>query len=182
MKPIKMPKISPGLARKGAIPAAFLAALTGPLALGMLVRWEGDVHKVYADHLAGGVATWCAGQTQGPRPGPVGTVLTSDFCAEVNKVTLLEYGYAALECANWDHLSPNRLVALTIFAVNVGKEGACKSQAMVNINRGRIVEGCTLMAYKPTGAPNWSIAGGKFVQGLHNRRKAEMALCLKGLT
>lgn len=180
MKPIKMPRISPGLARKGAIPAAFLAALTGPLALDMLVRWEGDIHKVYADKLAHNIPTFCAGRTDWTaKPG---MVLASDFCAEVNKTTLVEYGYAVLECANWDHLSPNRLVALTIFAINVGKEGACKSQAMVNINRGRIVEGCTLMAYKPTGAPNWSIADGKFVQGLHNRRKAEMTLCLKGLT
>lgn len=181
MKPIKMPTISKGLARKGVIPAAFLAALTGPLALGTLVRWEGNVLRVYHDHLAD-IPTWCAGQTQGPRPGPVGTALTSDFCAEVNKTTLVEYGYAVLECANWNYLSPNRLVALTIFAINVGKEGACRSQAMVNINRGLIVEGCTLLAYKPTGAPNWSLAGGKYVQGLHNRRKAEMTLCLKGLT
>lgn len=179
MKPIKMPRISPGLARKGAIPLAFLAALTGPLARDTLVRWEGDVHKVYADHLANGIPTFCAGRTDWTaKPG---TVLASDFCAEVNKTTLVEYGYAVLECANWDHLSPNRLVALTIFAINVGKEGACNSQAMVNINRGRIVEGCTLLAYKPTGAPNWSLAGGRYVQGLHNRRKAEMTLCLKGL-
>lgn len=179
MKPIKAPKIPPGLAKKGIIPAAFLAALTGPLSLGMLERWEGDIHKVYADKLAYGIPTFCAGRTDWTaKPG---TILASDFCAEVNKVTLLEYGYAVLECTNWDHLSPNRVVALTIFAVNVGKEGACKSQAVVNINRGRIVEGCTLIAYKPTGAPNWSVAGGAFVQGLHNRRKAEMTLCLKGL-
>ena len=179
MKPIKMPKISPALARKGIIPAAFMAALTGPLALGTLVRWEGDIHKVYADKLANGIPTYCAGRTDWTaKPG---MVLTSDFCAEVNKTTLVEYGYAVLECANWDHLSPNRLVALTIFAVNVGKDGACRSQAMVNINRGRIVEGCTLLAYKPTGAPNWALADGKYVQGLHNRRKAEMTLCLKGL-
>lgn len=180
MKPITMPKIPPGLARKGAIPAVFMAALTGPLALSMLVRWEGDIHKVYADHLARGIPTYCAGRTDwSAKPG---TLLTSDFCAEVNRITLVEYGYAVLECANWDHLSPNRLVALTIFAVNVGKEGACRSQAMVNINRGRIVEGCTLIAYKPNGTPNWSVADGRFVQGLHNRRKAEMTLCMKGLT
>jgi GH24 family phage-related lysozyme (muramidase) len=179
MKPIKLPKIPPGLARKGAIPALFLAALTGPLALGTLVRWEGDIHKVYADHLAGGLPTFCAGRTDWT--AKVGTPLASDFCAEVNKTTLLEYGYAVLECANWDHLTADRLVALTIFAINVGKDGACKSQAVVNINRGRIAEGCNLIAYKPNGAPNWSIAGGKFVRGLHNRRVAERALCLRGL-
>lgn len=180
MKPIKMPTISLGLARKGAIPAAFMLALTGPLSLGMLVRWEGDIHRVYADQLARGIPTFCAGRTDWTaKPG---VVLASDFCAEVNKTTLVEYGYAVLECADWNHLSPNRLVALTIFAVNVGKEGACRSQAVQNINRGRIVEGCTLIAYKPTGAPNWSLADGKYVQGLHNRRRAEMTLCLKGLT
>jgi lysozyme len=180
MKPIKMPKIPPGLARKGAIPAVFMAALTGPLALGTMVRWEGDIHKVYADKLAYNIPTFCAGRTDWA--AKVGAPLSSDFCAEVNKVTLIEYGYAVLECANWDHLSANRLIAMTIFAVNVGKEGACRSQAMVNINRGRIKEGCDLIAYKPDGSPNWSLAGGKFVRGLHNRRQAERDLCLRGLT
>ncbi len=180
MKPITMPKIPPGLARKGAIPAVFLAALTGPLAHGTLVRWEGDIHKVYADRLARNIPTFCAGRTDWA--AKVGTPLLSDFCEEVNKVTLVEYGYAVLECANWDYLSANRLIAMTIFAVNVGKEGACRSQAMVNINRGRIKQGCDLIAYKPNGEPNWSIADGKYVQGLHNRRKAERDLCLRGLT
>lgn len=179
MKPIPVPKIPPGLARKGAIPAVFLAALTGPVSMGMLVRWEGDIHRVYADNLANGIPTFCAGRTDWTaKPG---TKLASDFCAEVNKITLLEYGYTILECTNWDYLSANRLVALTIFAINVGKDGACRSQAVVNINRGRIKEGCDLIAYKPNGSPNWSIADGKFVPGLHNRRKAERDLCLRGL-
>ena len=180
MKPIKVPEISPVLARKGAIPVAFMLALTGPLSLGTLTRWEGDIHKVYADKLARGIPTFCAGRTDWS--AKVGTPLSSDTCAEVNKITLLEYGYAVLECANWDYLSATRLVGLTIFAINVGKSAACKSQAMVNINRGRIYEGCNLIAYKPSGAPNWSYADGKFVQGLHNRRRAELDLCLRGLT
>lgn len=180
MKPIKMPKIPPGLARKGAIPAAFLAALTGPIAGYTLVRWEGDIHKVYADRLAHNIPTFCAGRTDWS--AKVGTPLSSDFCAEVNKTTLMEYGYAVLECANWDYLSPNRVVALTIFAINVGKEGACNSQAVRQINRGNIKAGCDFIAYKPDGSPNWSIAGGKYVQGLHNRRQAERDLCLRGLT
>lgn len=33
---------------KGAIPAALLAALTGPLAYSMLDRWEGNIKRVYA--------------------------------------------------------------------------------------------------------------------------------------
>ncbi len=176
MKPIKMPRPSSALLRKGAIPAAFLAALTGPLALSTLTTWEGDIHRVYADHLAGGLPTFCAGRTD--PSAKVGTRLTSDTCREVNKITLLEYGYSVLECAEWDHLTERRLVALTIFAVNVGKSGACGSQAMQKINAGQITAGCNLIAYTPGGTPNWSSAGGKYVQGLHNRRKAERALCL----
>ncbi len=171
------PRIPLALARKGAIPAALLAALTSPLAYTTLERWEGNVLRVYADNLAGGLPTWCAGQTQGPKPGPVGTKLTSDQCAEINKGTLLEYGYAVLGCVNWNFLSAKRLIALTVFAINVGKDGACGSQAVRQINAGNVLAGCDLLARTPSGAPNWSTAGGVYVPGLQNRRQAERKLC-----
>lgn len=174
---LRLPQIPAALARKGAIPAALLAALSSPLAYTTLERWEGNVLRVYEDNLAGGLPTWCAGQTQGPKPGPVGTKLTSDQCAEVNKGTLLEYGYAVLGCTNWDYLTARRLVALTIFAVNVGKAGACGSQAVRQINAGNVLAGCDLIARTPDGRPNWSTAGGQYVQGLQNRRQGERALC-----
>ena len=173
----KTPGVSAKLAKKGAIPAALLAALTSPLAYTTLERWEGNIKQVYADHLAGGLPTYCAGRTDWK--ATVGTQLTDDQCRAVNKVTLLEYGYAVLECADWNYLTPTRLVALTIFAINVGKVGACNSQAMKVINSGDIAGGCKLLAYKYDGTPNWSYAGGRYVQGLHNRRKAEYSLCLR---
>ena len=171
----KTPSVSAKLARKGVIPAAFLAALSSPLAHQTLERWEGNILYVYADHLADGLPTYCAGRTDWK--ATVGTKLTSDDCVAVNKVTLLEYGYAVLECVNWDHLTVKRLIGLTLFAINVGKAGACNSQAVQYINRGQYAQGCRLIAYKFDGTPNWSYAGGKFVQGLFNRRKAEVALC-----
>ncbi|MFV0680677.1 glycoside hydrolase family protein, partial [Ottowia sp.] len=119
---IKLPKIPPSLARKGVIPAAFIAALSGPLAYTELSRWEGNILRVYADRLANGIPTYCAGRTDWS--APVGTRLTDDQCREVNKATLLEYGYAVLACTNWKYLTPNRLIYLTLFAVNVGKAGA----------------------------------------------------------
>lgn len=161
------------------VPVAFVAALTSPLAYTMLERWEGNVLHVYADHLAHDLPTFCAGRTD--RNAVVGTKLTSDQCTAINKGTLLEYGSAVLECTRWDRLDPDRLVGLTLFAINVGKSGACKSQAIKAINAGRIAEGCDLIARTPDGKPNWSMAGGKYIQGLQNRRKAERALCLKGL-
>ena len=49
-----------------------------------------------------------------------------------------------------------------MFAINVGVSSACNSQAFKAINAGNIKTGCRLIAYKPSGAPNWSYAGGKF--------------------
>lgn len=165
------------LLRKGAIPAALLAALTSPLAFQTLERWEGNVLQVYADHLAGGLPTYCAGRTN--PAAVVGTKLSSDQCQAINKTTLLEYGYAVLGCVNWDYLTPQRLIGLTMFAVNVGKDGACGSQAVRHINAGNLRAGCDLIARTPDGRPNWSYADGVFVQGLQNRRQAERALCLE---
>ena len=175
----KEPSIPASLARKGVIPAALLAALTSPLAYTTLERWEGNIKQVYADNLAHGIPTYCAGRTDWN--AKVGDKLTDDQCRAVNKATLLEYGFAMLGCANWDYLTAKRLIGLTMFAINVGKEGACGSQAVKSINAGQIVQGCNLIARTPSGASNWSNAGGKFVQGLQNRRQAERALCLEGL-
>lgn len=172
----KQPRMPARLARKGAIPAVFLAALSSPLAYNTLSRWEGNVLQVYKDNLAGGLPTFCAGRTDWD--AKIGTRLTDDQCREVNKITLLEYGYAILGCANWDYLSAKRLIGLTMFSINVGKDGACSSQAMRQINAGNISIGCSLIARTPSGAPNWSFADGKYVQGLQNRRQAERQLCL----
>lgn len=161
------------------VPVALVTALTSPLAYTTLERWEGNVLEVYADHLAYGIPTYCAGRTD--PAAVVGTKLTSDQCELVNKATLLEYGIAVLACTEWANLTPKRLIGLTTFAINVGKSGACKSQAVLAINAGRIVQGCNLIATRPDGKPNWSSAGGRYVQGLQNRRQAERALCQDGL-
>lgn len=172
-----LPKMPANLTRKGAIPAALLAALSSPLAYTTLEQLEGNVTTVYADKLANNIPTYCAGRTDWS--APVGAKLTSDDCKAVNKVTLLEYGYAVLGCVNWDYLTPQRLIGLTMFAVNVGKDGACGSQAVRHINAGNLRAGCDLIARTPDGRPNWSYADGVFVQGLQNRRQAERALCLE---
>lgn len=158
------------------VPAALAAALVSPFAVMELERLEGNVLAVYADHLANGIPTRCAGDTN--HSMPVGTKLSSDQCKAINAGTMLEYGSSVLACTDWNHLTPNRLIGLTLFAVNVGKSGACNSQAFKAINQGAIVDGCNLLARKPDGSPNWSNAGGRYVQGLQNRRQAERALCL----
>lgn len=181
-EPVRLPdspKVPASVLRKGAIPAALLAALSSPLAYTTLETWEGNIKQVYADHLAGGLPTYCAGRTD--KAAQVGAKLTDDQCRQVNKITLLEYGYAVLGCANWDYLTANRLIGLTIFAVNVGKEGACGSRAVQLINAGHVLDGCDALATGPDGKPAWSYAGGKYVQGLQNRRQAERRLCREGV-
>ena len=171
----KSPSFPVSLAKKGAIPAVFLAALASPLAYTTLERWEGNVLSRYRDNLAGGISTFCAGRTDWK--APIGEKLTSDQCQAVNKTTILEYGYAVLGCVEWERITAKRLIGLTMFAINVGKEGACNSQAVRMINIGEIAQGCALISTTPAGLPNWSSAGGKYVQGLQNRRLAERKLC-----
>lgn len=161
------------------VPAALVAAISSGGAVYELERLEGNVLKVYADRLANGLPTRCAGDTN--HSMPVGTKLTSDQCQAVNKTTMLKYGAAVLSCTNWDHLNGDRLIGLTLFAINVGKSGACGSQSFKAINAGRIREGCNLLSTRPDGSPNWSYARGAYVQGLQNRRLAERDWCLKGL-
>lgn len=163
------------------VPAALVAALSSGGAIYELERLEGNVLGVYADHLAGGVPTRCAGDTN--HSMPVGTKLTADDCRPINRLTMVSYGARVLACTNWANLTPDRLVGLTLFAVNVGGAGACKSESFKAINSGDIVGGCNLLARRPSGAPNWSYAGKPpvYVQGLQNRRLAERSWCLKGL-
>ena len=158
------------------VPAALSAALVSALAIGSLESLEGNIHEVYADGLAGGLPTRCAGDTN--HNMPVGTKLTDDDCREINKLTLIRYGTQVLSCTNWDRLTPKRLIGLTLFAINVGVNGACNSQSFKAINRGDIKAGCDLLARKPDGSPNWSYARSVYVQGLQNRRQAERKLCL----
>lgn len=161
------------------VPAALVAALSGGGSIAALEQLEGNILRVYPDALANGLPTRCAGDTN--HSMPVGTKLTADDCREVNKTTMVKYGAAVLACTNWEHLTPDRLVGLTLFAINVGKHGACGSQTFKAINAGRIREGCNLLSTRPDGSPNWSYAQGGYVQGLQNRRLAERSWCLKGL-
>lgn len=162
--------------KKAAIPAIFITALTSVAAVNMLTAFEGNILRVYPDKLAGGIPTYCAGRTDWK--APVGKTFTSDECAEVNKGTILEYGYAILDCVDWEDLTPRRLVGLTMFAINVGKKGACGSQAVKLINLGNYATGCKLLYQTLDGRPNWSYSNGQYVQGLQNRRRLEAKECL----
>lgn len=164
--------------RKSALPAALLAALCSPFALSKLEQLEDNVLRVYADPLARGLPTFCAGRTD--PEAIVGTRLTSDQCAEINRGTLVEYGLAIAGCVDTAYLTQKRFIALTLFAVNVGKAAACGSRAVRLISAGQIELGCAALATGPSGKPVWSSAGGKYIPGLQRRRQQERDLCLEG--
>ncbi len=161
------------------VPAALAAALVSGGSILKLEQLEGNILSVYADHIAGGLPTRCAGDTNHSRP--VGTRLTADDCREINKLTMIRYGASVLACTDWSQLNGDRLVGLTLFAINVGSSGACGSQAVKAINRGEIKKGCDLIATRPDGKPNWSYARDVYIPGLQNRRQAERKLCLTGV-
>jgi Phage-related lysozyme (muraminidase) len=65
-------------------------------------------------------------------------------------------------------------VALVSWAYNVGTGAACSSTLVRKANAGDLAGACDELL-------KWNRAGGKAVQGLTNRRKAERELCLEGV-
>src|SRR5690606_6641495 len=97
--------------------------------------WEHQALVVYADKLAGNLPTYCSGRTVPTRP--VGQRIDKAECDAIDEGTALEYGRAILDCIPADRLDQNSFDALTLFAINVGKAGACGSRAARLMREGR---------------------------------------------
>lgn len=135
--------------------------------------WEGTRYYAYKDIV--GVPTVCQGYTGS---GIVfGRKYTEDECRVFLRKELIVHANGVLECVT-QPMKPNEFDAFTLMAYNVGVNGFCGSRAVKLFNAGNTLAACRAMAYGPNNEPVWSFAGGKFVQGLFNRRKYEMAMCL----
>lgn len=159
-----------------------IAGLTlGSAALiGAMHQWESQELVAYADKLAGNLPTYCSGATSwAVKPG---TKFTQAECDAVDAATASEYGRAVLACIPADKLDQNSFDAITLFAINVGKKGACGSRAATLIRAGKREEGCRALSHGPDGKPAWSFAGGVYVRGLQNRRLFEENWCLRTAT
>lgn len=153
--------------------------------LGMTGKWEdgplaGKGRVVYPDKIARNLPTTCYGITKHVTPEPVivGDYWSPEKCDEVIRI-VAEEGQIALGRCFKVPIAQNMFDAFSVMAHNVGVANVCASQAVGAVNAGKFEAGCRLIAYRPDGSPNWSVADGKFVQGLHNRRIDEMNLCLK---
>ena len=165
--------------------------LGGSLLLGtpavqhMLSKWESSnkrVLTVYADKLAGGLPTVCNGLTRHVTTTPiiVGQVWTTEKCEIHESAVTHTIQRELVKC--FTRLPPQSVFdAATSHAWNFGVRKTCGSTSMKLWNAGQWSLGCTRIAYTPQYRPNWSNVGSKFYQGLHNRRKDEMSLCLSGI-
>lgn len=172
---------------RGKIQAGALALASAPLVV-FLGTWEGNgQNTVYADKLAGGLPTVCKGITRHTSPFPVvvGDYWSDARCAEVEQLVISKGQLQLADCITNQDVGQNTFDALSSHGHNVGTPSTCASRAVGLINAGRIAEGCRALAWAPDGkTPVWAFvtdAQGRkrFIQGLHNRRLAEMELCLK---
>lgn len=149
-----------------------------------LLKWEGRENVVYADKIAGGLPTVCSGITKYTSPYPVivGEYWPNSKCDDVEKQIVKEIQTNLALCLTRP-VPQGVFDALSSHAFNNGYPKTCTSQTVQTINKGGSLSvACDLIAYKPNGSPNWSFSYGRFIQGLHNRRKAERyELCLKDI-
>ncbi len=156
--------------------------------LAMIVQWESRENTAYADKLAGGVPTVCAGITPATSPYPVivGDYWDDATCERVEKLVVAKAQLRLADCIYNDQVTQNVFDALSDMAHNVGVANVCASRAVGLINAGDIEAGCKAIAHAPSGKPVWSYVtsdGRKvFVRGLYNRRVAEMEICLSGVS
>lgn len=139
------------------------------IAAALIAPWEGLWLTAKPDMLAKGLPTVCYGMTPYDRPVKVGDHYTKDQCTRFLVEDIPKY-YAQIEPCIHAKLSEHEKAALVSLAYNVGRGNVCKSQAVREFNAGNHLAGCNAIGHFTT-------AQGKFIQGLANRRKAEIAVC-----
>jgi lysozyme len=147
---------------------AFLGVVSATL-LSSAMLWEGDKRDAYYDIV--GVLTVCYGHTGSDIVK--GRRYSKEECTYLLKNDLVKHQKPVLDCTNVP-LSRNEVDAYTLFATNVGGAAYCRSSLLKKLNAGDHVGACNALTA-------WSYAGGKYVQGLNNRRVYERQMCLGGL-
>lgn len=145
-------------------------AAVGAAAIALITAWEGIRTRPYKDSV--GVLTVCVGETKDVRPGDVYTV---EQCKAmlVKRLDVFEAGIR--KCLrNPDAVPDGAYVASISLAYNIGVPAYCGSSIRRKLDAGDVRGACDAFRL-------YTKAGGKFLQGLANRREAERAVCLKGV-
>ena len=143
-----------------------------PHGLAKLKQWEGLKTKAYKD--SGGVWTIGYGHTATagePKPR-AGMVITAAEAESILLKDLTQYE-AAVESLVKVELNDNQFAALVSFVYNIPLVSFKKSTLLKKLNAGNYDA-------VPTELMKWTKAGGKKIQGLVNRRRAEGYLWMEG--
>ncbi|WLT09664.1 glycoside hydrolase family protein [Bartonella apihabitans] len=143
-----------------------------PHGLEKLKQWEGLKTKAYKD--SGGVWTIGYGHTATagePKPR-AGMVITAAEAESILLKDLMQYE-AAIENNVKVELNDNQFAALVSFVYNIPLASFKKSTLLKKLNAGNYDA-------VPTELMKWTKAGGKKIQGLVNRRRAEGYLWMEG--
>ena len=162
-------------------------ALGTAAVVSIIAMWEGGKtldgsSVVYADKLADGIPTVCNGITRHVTATPiiVGERWPAEKCQREESAAIAKVQVQLERC--FGPVPPQKVFdAATSFAWNVGVSAACKSVAMQFFRAGDWRTGCNRMARALSGKRVWVFSGGKFRQGLANRRDFEARYCLGGV-
>lgn len=139
------------------------------VAVPVIAAWEGTEFIGYRDVI--GVATSCTGHT-GP-DAMVGRRYTPDECKTQLARDLQRTADGIAPCIHVE-VPRESLAAFVSLAFNIGPGAFCKASLTRKLNAGDLAGACA-------GMSAWTYAGGRQIKGLVNRRKAERALCERGL-
>lgn len=148
---------------------ALVGAATVAIATPLVMQWEGTKYVGYRDIV--GIATKCTGDTYDV---VVGKIYTKAECDASLERQLIAHAKPVLTCTPVLRDKPEQLSAAISLAYNIGPSGYCRSSVARRFNAGDFRGACDAFLM-------WNKAGGRPITGLTNRRKAERAVCLKGL-
>lgn len=144
---------------------AGVAAAAIALAIGTIAPWEGKRNAPYLDPI--GIMTVCYGETE------VAMRRYSDAeCRAMLETRTAGFAEGVRRRNPAIAAYPHQWAAHTSFAYNVGLATYGRSSVANLFAQGRQAEACRFLS-------RYVYAGGRRLQGLANRRAAEIRLCLK---
>lgn len=151
--------------------AAGIMAAVLAVGVPLTAKWEGTKLQAYWDPY-GAVWTACTGETKGIEKGDT---FTAQECRDMLQQSWSGYYTGMLRIAPPMQQAPVEVqAAVTSWAYNVGLGNAAKSTLTKKLRARDWRGACNEL-------PKWTRSGGRFLQGLLNRRLDERKLCLSGL-
>lgn len=142
-----------------------IAAGVLSIAASVITVFEGKSLVAYLDPV--GIPTICSGIIANVRLNDVATqaecntALDREMRSHLLRIETCIHGY----------LTPNQWAAILSWSYNIGTGAACNSTLVRKINAGLSpTQWCSELS-------RWTMAGGKYYEGLARRRKSERQLC-----